>query len=144
LEEVIGSVLGGLQIQIGGGRPLGGRCHRKKFPHREGDDEGGEREGKSRLSHDLARTRGRAAGRGRRRLGCSGGACVGDREEVPAISASEGGREGGAEIREKGILRLCNPSGMEVDIAVTPLQPAGKPSGVLREYFAGYPAPLAT
>jgi hypothetical protein len=136
LEEVIGSVLGGLQIQIGGGRPLGGRCHRKKFPHREGDAEGGEREGKSRLSHDLARMRGRAE---------EVVACVGDRGEVPAISTSEGGQEGGdAEVREKGILRLCNPSGMEVDIAVTPLQPAGKPSGVLREYFAGYPAPLAT
>jgi hypothetical protein len=91
------------------------------------------------------RGKGRAAGRGGRRLGGSGSACIGDRGEVPAISASEGGREGGdAEVREKGILRLCNPSGMEVDIAVTPLQPAGKPSGVLREYFAGYPAPLAT
>jgi hypothetical protein len=29
-EEVIGSVLGGLQLQIGGGRPSGSR---KKFPH---------------------------------------------------------------------------------------------------------------
>jgi hypothetical protein len=52
------------------------------------------------------RGKGRAAGRGGCRLGCSGGASVGDRGEVPAISASEGGREGGdAEVREKGILR---------------------------------------
>jgi hypothetical protein len=71
------------------------------------------------------RGKGRAAGRGGCRLGCSGGASVGDRGEVPAISASEGGREGGdSEVQRKGFCGLCNPSGMEVDIAVTPLQPA--------------------